>query len=388
MAGEPRHQAPLEEEPISMSFEPPAEHKKIQAEKADEKLEYDEFGLPIKRRPVVWYDEDDESDGDEMKRTTKHSPNGSSTQAPRAAEPEITSPPPPPTIALATTTATTTTTIPSPQLPQSPKPPTPPPKYEQKKPASSDPKDTPAPHLPLSDKPADVTTTTAANNRLSLQSLSEKDRRMNEVKMFSEAPDAPHMNLGNNTISEYSHQKIVPRPNEPEDKKNEPEPEDEWQTMPAYASYDMWDDDGRLIAKAIEESEDEDTGAAKGYTRVFDDEDADSVTSMDENTKYLFNDNDDDEASRNPLNQMQATKELLTEGQRIAYVGVCKLALVEMTAELLKVKVKSRSAKRNMQVIVENMRMWSQKIMVRLYTHMEISPPGMCFSNRQSACRS
>lgn len=216
----------------------------------------------------------------------------------------------------------------------------------------------------------------------SLMSLPEEDRKDNEVRMFSEDPKDPHMPTGMGTVSEWSHQQIVPRGGRAEgkgdivnDKKNDSE--DEWQAMPAYAPYDIYDDDDRLIARAHVDSEDEeDSGAAKGYTRVYDDEDADSVTSMDENTNYLFRENEDDEAARNPLSQMKATKELLTEGQRIAYVGVCRLALIEMLRDLQRLQAKGRGAKRNVSQAVDGMIKWSQKIMVRLYTHMELSPPG------------
>jgi hypothetical protein len=159
------------------------------------------------------------------------------------------------------------------------------------------------------------------------------------------------------------------------------EEEDVWQEMPAYASHDLYDDDGRLIAKGARDSDCEDDeattgGASKGYTRVYDDEDAQSATSMDENTSYLFKETEDDEASRNPLSQMQATKELLTEGQRIAYVGVCKLAIEEMVTDQGKLEGKGRSVKKELQLAKESMKMWSQKMMVRLYMHMDISPAG------------
>jgi hypothetical protein len=223
------------------------------------------------------------------------------------------------------------------------------------------------------------------DHRKSLRTLPEEYRKRNEIKMFSEDPSHPHMETGVGQVSEWSHQQIIPREKQDyqnhygKDVKEENELEDEWQTMPAYAAYDMYDDDGRLIARAHNEEEEEDKlgGATKGYTRVYDDEDVESVTSMDENTKYLFTENEDDEASRNPLSQMQATKDLLTEGQRIAYVGVCRLALIEMVRDLEKLKVKGRKAKKNITTAVEGMKMWSQKMMVRLYTHMDISPPGM-----------
>ena len=65
-------------------------------------------------------------------------------------------------------------------------------------------------------------------------------------------------------------------------------------------------------------------GAGKGYTKVQLDEDAQSATSLDEDTAYLFNTEaatnavEDEDEQRDIFSQMQATKNLLTEGQRIA----------------------------------------------------------------------
>jgi len=148
---------------------------------------------------------------------------------------------------------------------------------------------------------------------------------------------------------------------------------DGWQTMEAYAAYDMYDDDGRLIAKQFQESENEDEakgGAGKGYTRMNQDEDAQSADSMDENTQYLFHESLDDADATTPLSQMQATKELLTEGQRIAYVGLCKLTMVMMLRDVGRVRYKENKA------AYESMTLWSQKMMIRLFGHMDISPAG------------
>jgi hypothetical protein len=111
--------------------------------------------------------------------------------------------------------------------------------------------------------------------------------------------------------------------------------DEQWQDMPAFAPYDLYDDNGKLVAREAQDSDDEAEaygglgGAGKGYTRVQIDDDARSATSMDENTSYLFKEKgtnvvDEDEEQRDPLAQMQATKDLLTEGQRIAYVGVTR----------------------------------------------------------------
>lgn len=153
---------------------------------------------------------------------------------------------------------------------------------------------------------------------------------------------------------------------------SEEEDEGEWQDMLTVASYDVYDDKGNVVVKNKDnlEVEEVDPTARSGYTRVTRDEDAKSINSMDENTSYLF---DDDEMARNPLSQMQATKGLLTDAQRIGYVGLCKLMLIEMARELASLKG-SKKIGRGLSDAQGSMAMWSQKMMFRLYSHMELSP--------------
>ena len=103
------------------------------------------------------------------------------------------------------------------------------------------------------------------------------------------------------------------------------------------------------------------------YTRLKldDDEDGDDVHLR---TKYLF----DEDKAMTPLSQMQQTKNLLTEAQRIAYVGVCALVAREMAQELKRVGTKELKA------AVQQIELWSLKIMGRLYYHMELETPGAC----------
>jgi Protein of unknown function (DUF726) len=182
-------------------------------------------------------------------------------------------------------------------------------------------------------------------------------------------------------ISEWSHQQLAPQEAEEEEAE-----EDEWQAMPAVAPFDMYDDNNKLIAREVHESDDEAAaygglgGAGKGYTRVQLDEDAQSATSMDDNTQYLFKDvngtsaaGPEDDQERDALSQMQATKDLLTEGQRIAYVGMTRLALKVMLAQAEGMENKTKGSKKEARLAAEAMRMWSQKMMVRLYAHMDIS---------------
>ena len=179
-------------------------------------------------------------------------------------------------------------------------------------------------------------------------------------------------------ISEWSHQIIAPREEEVIEEK-----EEEWQAMPALGEYDLYDDEGRLLAKGHRGDDGSDLdagGAGKGYTRVQIDDDAKSATSMDENTSYLFKEKgtnvvDEDEDQRDPLAQMQATKDLLTEGQRIAYVGITRLSMINMLNDLEKMP-SEKATKKEFANSTESLRMWSQKMMVRLYSHMDIDSAG------------
>jgi hypothetical protein len=81
----------------------------------------------------------------------------------------------------------------------------------------------------------------------------------------------------------------------------------------------------------------------------------------------LFN----EDKAMTPLNQMQATKDLLTEAQRIAYVGVCYLTCREMVIGLKK------AGRKELAGAVKGMELWSLKIMGRLYFHMELALPGV-----------
>lgn len=179
-------------------------------------------------------------------------------------------------------------------------------------------------------------------------------------------------------ISEFSHQKVTVHPEEKKD-----DDDGEWQEMPAYARYDMYNDDDKLVAKEYDPEEVESYqygglgGAGKGYTRVFLDDDAESATSMDENTKYLFKSAAgtsmvDDDDGRDAVGQMQATKDLLTEGQRVAYVGLVRLEIVKLVKEEEKMKT-FKKTKKEVGIAVESMMMWGQKMMLRLYSHMEIN---------------
>ncbi|RMD45013.1 hypothetical protein DV735_g14, partial [Chaetothyriales sp. CBS 134920] len=193
-------------------------------------------------------------------------------------------------------------------------------------------------------------------------------------------------------VSEWSHQQLAPK----EDSQVEAGEEAQWQAMPALGEFDIYDDDGRIIAKALTGTDADDaadkryvTGAnAKGYTRIQLDEDAQSATSMDEDTSYLFNrprqrpdagynqfepaEGDIDDAD--PLDattQLQNTKDLLTEGQKIAYVGLVRLTIHKMHRALEDVE-SSKATRKELVKSIESMELWGQTMIVRLYAHMDI----------------
>jgi len=105
--------------------------------------------------------------------------------------------------------------------------------------------------------------------------------------------------------------------------------------------------------------------AENEYTRLKLDEEKDEEVHL--RTKYLF----DEDKAMTPLSQMQATKNLLTEAQRIAYVGVCALVLREMISDIRRL-----GTAKSLKPAAQQIELWTLKIMGRLYYHMELETPG------------
>ncbi|KAJ4465456.1 hypothetical protein J3R30DRAFT_3743736 [Lentinula aciculospora] len=92
----------------------------------------------------------------------------------------------------------------------------------------------------------------------------------------------------------------------------------------------------------------------------------------------------DDRKAITPLSQMQQTKRLLSESQRIAYVGLCALVINSMLVDLQGPSTGVRSAKKKKKLsakdkdgvqkelgnAVKSMQLWGMKIMGRLYYHI------------------
>ncbi|KAL6229908.1 hypothetical protein BDW75DRAFT_224046 [Aspergillus navahoensis] len=183
-------------------------------------------------------------------------------------------------------------------------------------------------------------------------------------------------------MSEWSHQRLNEH-KEKDDGKHEEGDEGEWKEMTALDEFDIYDDYGRLIARGTKQ-EDENAvyqglgGAGKGYTRVQLDDDEDSINSMDEDTSYLFKETAataagvEGEELRDTLSQLQATKDLLTESQRIAYVGVTRLTIFGMVMDMERAPT-TKSTRKRKQKAIDSARGWGQAMMTRLYSHMDIN---------------
>lgn len=214
------------------------------------------------------------------------------------------------------------------------------------------------------------------------QGLQDENATPNAESAVVPKPEGQREKRPNLKASEWSHQRLTAG-QESDDDESEEESDNEWKEMPALGEFDEYDDFGRLLARGAKRQEEEESaqqgysGAGKGYTRVQLDEDAQSATSLDEDTSYLFKEAAGNSAGvegeelRDPDSQLQATKDILTEGQRIAYVGVTRLSIHEMSLDQEKIPT-TKSAKKALQKGRDATKMWGQATMARLYAHMEI----------------
>lgn len=102
------------------------------------------------------------------------------------------------------------------------------------------------------------------------------------------------------------------------------------------------------------------------YTRlrVEEEDDADEVHLR---TRYLF----DEDKAMTPLGQMQTTKKMLTEAQRLAYVGLCALTAKEM------VQKHQNARRKEFKDAIQSVELWALKVMGRIYYHMDLEIPGI-----------
>lgn len=140
--------------------------------------------------------------------------------------------------------------------------------------------------------------------------------------------------------------------------------EENWQAMPTVGSYEIYDDKNNVVVELDAEETREHNAAASGYTRVAE-EDAESVSSLDDKTDFLF----DAHAPEDDVDtafQLQSTKQMLSEQQRIAYAGLVRLSMGEM-ADLVHVLGKRAVP------ALDSLRVWGSKTALQLYAHLDLN---------------
>ncbi|KAG5513506.1 hypothetical protein PMAC_000938 [Pneumocystis sp. 'macacae'] len=159
---------------------------------------------------------------------------------------------------------------------------------------------------------------------------------------------------------------------------------DEWRAMEYLMSNDLESEEEDQYIRMPLENQWKDENS-KGYTKLNLDENDLSDESLNEKTSYLFSHENTENNDLTVLSQMEFTKDLLSEEQRIAYVSLCKLILVEMIQEVSSLPLPHKRNNGHMFISAsQNMELWSQKILTRLYAHMDISPDEQVMVERLS----
>ncbi|CAO1614341.1 unnamed protein product [Jaminaea pallidilutea] len=132
------------------------------------------------------------------------------------------------------------------------------------------------------------------------------------------------------------------------------------------------------------DDEDEDDEKGKGYTQLRLDEDVEG-DELHAATEYLFGDahaqggskgpvessvgySYQGESTATPLSQMTTTKSMLSDPQKIAYVGLCSLKAKEMVRALKRIPGSSKDLAASLKSTEE----WEVRVLARLFQHMDI----------------
>lgn len=141
-------------------------------------------------------------------------------------------------------------------------------------------------------------------------------------------------------------------------------------------------------------NEELDEEKGKGYTQLRLDEDVEG-DELHAATEYLFGDSQSPLGSRGPvessvgysyqgesdltpLSQISTTKSLLSEPQKIAYVGLCALKAKEMVRVVRRIPGSSKELATSLRSMEE----WELRVMARLFQHMDIDASGESESER------
>lgn len=159
----------------------------------------------------------------------------------------------------------------------------------------------------------------------------------------------------------------------------------DWRAAPSSLGMGMGngnhdsDEDSEDGKRKGDDSVDDDDEKGRGYTQLRLDEDEESEA-IHAATSYLFGDGPNSKgggagptgegSGATPLSQMATTKQLLSEGQKIAYVGICSLLAKDLVRKLRRVPGKETVE------ATKSAEEWLVRVMARLCQHMDIEASG------------
>ncbi|KAK6465226.1 hypothetical protein DFJ63DRAFT_332658 [Scheffersomyces coipomensis] len=170
----------------------------------------------------------------------------------------------------------------------------------------------------------------------------------------------------------------------------------DWKAMKTIADLDYYNDKGELeYSNHVNDSNPNKQTYA--YTKIDTEEQVNKYSEMDQKTDFLFRSRKDnankpqaayqkedleydseeddqfvDEDNVDSEEALQGTKNMLTESQKFAYLGITKLLTVEMATELAKLQIgtSDRIAKQ-MSLGQRNFSNWTMYVMTELYSHLD-----------------
>lgn len=207
------------------------------------------------------------------------------------------------------------------------------------------------------------------------------------------------------------------------DPESDSDSSENWSTLPAIASYNIYDQDGALAIPARESSPSRSQGlqstsptrsreldATKqkasifGYTKVTGEEQAYRSHKTNQKTDFLFNHKALNKSSRSlndsaatdelydeyeeaeehindltPVNQLSLTKNLLNDKEKFAYVGSVSVLINQMCTDLALTCLSTnltghKKLAQRLQKIQKSMGQWKTAILSRLFKHFDILP--------------
>ncbi|SCU79117.1 LAME_0A07294g1_1 [Lachancea meyersii CBS 8951] len=248
--------------------------------------------------------------------------------------------------------------------------------------------------------------------------VSSLKQETSEVGKFVQESMEMELQLGNETRRE------VGIDNEGSGSEAESDSSREWSALPAISSYDVYNKSGELALAAYREtssraslgnpasgSSDQPQAQKKastfGYTKVADEEQAQRSHATNKKTEFLFNhkilnestqslkgagtppesfdeyeDAEEHESELNSRTQLSFTKNLLSDREKLAYVGsvsvLANTLCTQLALSCLSTNVTGRKKlAQKLQHIQRDMGMWKSTVVSKLCEHLNISPEEM-----------